>query len=305
MRLLKQKKILVTGCSGQIGKNLIPKLIELGLDVYGLDLQKPKYNKFYKFLLADLTDSKSLLPHSKILSEIDLVIHLASKIENTQNVVTNLRESIEINIEGTINLIEFLTNVEHVFYASSYMVYGNTDCDLINEKHNTNPTNIYGSSKLTTEKFLQVFANKKKFLLTIFRFMGIFGPDTPTSERAIPTFIELIFSDKSPTIIGNGKNRRNHIYLDDAINAIINSLKFSTGGIFNLGGKESPNNLELISIINEIMNKKIEPIFKNQEIREFDFILDNSLAIKKINYNPTTGIKNGLTNHIESLWRTK
>jgi UDP-glucose 4-epimerase len=303
--LLKQKKILVTGCSGQIGKNLIPKLIELGLDVYGLDLQKPENDKLYQFLLADLTDSKSLLPHSKILSKIDLVVHLASKIENTQNVVTNSKKNIEINIQGTINLIEFLTNVEHIFYASSYMVYGDTYCDLINEKHNTNPSNIYGSSKLTTEKFLQVLANKKKFLLTIFRFMGIFGPDTPRSGRAIPTFIDLILSDQSPILIGDGKNRRNHIYLDDAIHAIINSLKFSTGGIFNIGGKESPNNLELISIINEITNKKVEPIYKNLESKELDFILDNSLAIKKINYNPRIGIKNGLINHIESLRKTK
>jgi len=303
--LLKQKKILVTGCSGQIGKNLIPKLIELGLDVYGLDLQKPENNKLYQFLLADLTDSKSLLLHSKILSKIDLVVHLASKIENTQNVVTNSKKNIEINIQGTINLIEFLTNVEHIFYASSYMVYGDTYCDLINEKHNTNPSNIYGSSKLTTEKFLQVLANKKKFVLTIFRFMGIFGPDTPRSGRAIPTFIDLILSDKSPILIGDGKNRRNHIYLDDAIHAIINSLKFSTGGIFNIGGKESPNNLELISIINEIANKKVEPIYKNLENKELDFILDNSLAIKKINYNPIIGIKNGLINHIESLRKTK
>lgn len=303
--MLKQKKILVTGCSGQIGKNLIPKLIELGLDVYGLDLQKPENNKLYQFLLADLTDSKSLLLHSKILSKIDLVVHLASKIENTQNVVTNSKKNIEINIQGTINLIEFLTNVEHIFYASSYMVYGDTYCDLINEKHNTNPSNIYGSSKLTTEKFLQVLANKKKFVLTIFRFMGIFGPDTPRSGRAIPTFIDLILSDKSPILIGDGKNRRNHIYLDDAIHAIINSLKFSTGGIFNIGGKESPNNLELISIINEIANKKVEPIYKNLENKELDFILDNSLAIKKINYNPIIGIKNGLINHIESLRKTK
>ena len=303
--MLEQKKILVTGCSGQIGKNLIPKLIELGSDVYGLDLKKPQNNKSYQFLLADLTDSKSLLPHSKILSEIDLVIHLASKIDNTQNVATDSKKNIEVNIQGTINLIEFLTNVEHIFYASSYMVYGDSYCDLINEKHNTNPSNIYGSSKLTTEKFLQVLANKKKFLLTIFRFMGIFGPDTPISGRAIPTFIDLILSNKSPILMGDGKNRRNHIYLDDAIHAIINSLKFSTGGIFNIGGKESPNNLELISIINEITNKKIEPIYKNLESKELDFILDNSLAIKKIHYNPTIGIKNGLINHIESLRKTK
>ena len=303
--MLKQKKILVTGCSGQIGKNLIPKLIELELDVYGLDIHKPENTKSYQFLLADLTDSKSLSLHLEILNEIDLVIHLASKIENTQNVVANSKENIEINIEGTVNLLEFLSNVKHVFYASSYMVYGNPYHDLINEEHVTNPTNIYGSSKLTTEKFLQVFAMRRKFLLTIFRFMGVFGPNTPKSGRAIPSFIDLILSDNSPTLIGDGKSRRNHIHLDDAINAIINSLKFSKGGIFNIGGKESPNNLELISIINEITGKNIAPTHKNQESRESNFILDNSLANKRINYIPSIGIKNGLINHIESLRRSK
>jgi UDP-glucose 4-epimerase len=303
--LLKQKKILVTGCSGQIGKNLIPKLIELELDVYGLDIRKPENTKSYKFLQADLTDSKSLSSHSEILKEIDLMIHLASKIENTQNVVTKSKESIEINIEGSINLLEFLTNVKHVFYASSYMVYGNSFQDLINEEHITNPTNIYGSSKLITEKFLDVFARKRKFLLTILRFMGVFGPDTPKNGRAIPSFIDLILSGNPPTIIGDGKSRRNHIHLDDAINAIINSLKFSKGGILNIGGKESPSNLELISIINEITGKNIVPIHKNQENNEPNFILNNSLANEKINFYPSVGIKDGLINHIESLGKTK
>jgi len=300
--LLKQKKILVTGCSGQIGKNLIPKLIELELDVYGLDIHKPKNTKSYQFLLADLTNSKSLSLHSEILNKIEIGIHLASKIENSQNVVTNSKESIEINLDGTINILEFLPNVKHVFYSSSYMVYGNPHHDLINENHVTNPTNIYGSSKLIAEKFLQVFATKKKILLTIFRFMGVFGPDTPHSGRAIPSFIDSILSEKPPVLIGEGKSRRNHVHLDDAINAIINSLKCSKGGIFNIGGKDSPNNLELVSMINEITGKNVVPTHKDQEKKEPNFILDYSLASEEINYFPSIGIKNGLVTQIKN-WR--
>ena len=299
--MLQGKKILVTGCAGQIGKNLIPKLTELELDIYGLDIQKPENNNSYQFLLADLTDSKSLEEHKGILNEIELVIHLASKIENSQNIVTNSKNSIEINLDGTINLLEYLPNVKHIFYSSSYMVYGKSQYDLIDEDHPTNPTNIYGSSKLTVEKFLQVFATKKKFLLTIFRFMGVFGPDTPKSGRAIPSFVDAILTDMPPTLIGDGKSRRNHVHLDDAINAIINSLKFSKGGIFNIGGKDSPSNLELISIINEITCKKVVPTHKEPEKKEVDFILNNSLASREINYVPSIGIKDGLVTQIESL----
>lgn len=299
--MLQEKKILVTGCAGQIGKNLIPKLIELGFDVYGLDIQKPENNNLFQFLQADLMNSKSLETHKEILNEVELVIHLASKIENSQNIVTNSKTSIEINLDGTVNLLEYLPNIKHVFYSSSYMVYGISKHDSISERHPTNPTNIYGSSKLTVEKFLQVFATKKKFLLTIFRFMGVFGPDTPKSGRAIPSFVDAILSDRSPMLFGDGKSRRNHIHLDDAINAIINSLKFSKGGIFNIGGKDSPSNLELVSIINEITCKKVVAIHKEPEKKETDFILNNSLASREINYVPSVGIKDGLVTQIESL----
>ncbi len=58
--------------------------------MYGLDIHKPENTKSYQFLLADLTDSKSLSLHSEILNEIDLVIHLVSKIENTQKCSSKL-----------------------------------------------------------------------------------------------------------------------------------------------------------------------------------------------------------------------
>ncbi len=142
--------------------------------------------------------------------------------------------------------------------------------------------------------------------------MGVFGPDTPQSGRAIPSFIDSILSEKPPVLIGEGKSRRNHVHLDDAINAIINSLKCSKGGIFNIGGKDSPNNLELVSIINEITGKNVVPTHKDQEKKEPNFILDNSLASKEINYFPSIGIKNGLVTQIENwrksqwmTWKTK
>ena len=140
---------------------------------------------------------------------------------NSHNLIEDGIESIDINIQGTLNLLEYLPNIQHVCFASSYIVYDKPRVNLVNETYPTEPTNIYGISKLVTEKFLQVYAQQQNILLNILRFMGIYGPSTPDNGRAIPTFIKMIASDKRPILYGTGKARRNHVYIDDAIEAFL------------------------------------------------------------------------------------
>lgn len=288
----------MTGTSGQIGRFLSQKLFENKKSFIGLDVIEPK-NVEFSFIKADLGRKTEIEKFKNELNEIDTLIHLATKVNSSDDIIENGIESIDMNLNNTLNLIEILPCLKHICFTSSYMVYGKPMTNPVSENHRTEPMNTYGVSKLITEKFLQVFANKKNIELTILRFMGIYGLENPYVKQAIPSFIENIEHDKNPIIFGTGSARRNHIYIDDAIDAILASLNQKNSGVFNMGGPDAPSNLELIDIINKNMNKEIEPVFKNSENEEYDFISDTHNANSKLNFKAKICIKKGIEKSIE------
>jgi nucleoside-diphosphate-sugar epimerase len=290
-------KILVTGASGQIGTFLTKKLNENKKKIVCLDLIKPK-NTNLPFLKIDLKNKNEFKKAHKELEDIEILIHLASIVNSGQNVGLNGIDSVNLNIHGTLNLLDNLPNLKQISFASSYMVYGKPKMQIIHETHATNPENIYGASKLITEKILQVFSEKKKINLNILRFMGIYGIVSPYVKQAIPSFIEKILDKKNPTVFGTGNVKRNHIYIDDAIDAIIisinNKLNNKLNNKYNIGGIDSPSNLELIKIINNEIGTKIKPNFMNSKNKEYSFITDINNANKKLGFKPKIGIKEGI-----------
>tara|TARA_A100001037_G_scaffold305999_1_gene348572 strand:- start:4882 stop:5784 length:903 start_codon:yes stop_codon:yes gene_type:complete len=294
------KKILVTGATGQIGRVLIKKLNEERYEFEGLDIRPNEILSELKLLNFPLNDRKELVNHSEELKEFDTVIHLASKINIEQDVLKSSDESLKLNVLGTLNLLEFLPNLEHVVFTSTYMTYGNPVMELIDENHPTNPNNVYGASKLATEKFLQIFSNQRNIETTILRFMGVYGLEKPYNQ-AIPSFIKLISNDEKPIIFGDGTEKRNHIHVDDAVNSIITSLQNKKSGIFNIGGKDSPNNLELIEMINQEFNKEITPKFEDSKNKQYSFVTDISKAKNELKFEPKINIKEGISKTVKSF----
>jgi nucleoside-diphosphate-sugar epimerase len=129
--------------------------------------------------------------------------------------------------------------------------------------------------------------------------MGIYGLESPYAIQAIPIFIKKIANDESPILFGSGKVRRNHIYIDDAINAIMVCMDTQKSGVFNIGGSDAPSNLELVKLINEKMGKDIKPVLKESATKQYDFITDISLAKNTLGFGPLTGIREGLAKTIE------
>ena len=303
--MAKATKLLITGCSGQVGRFLIRKLISERIDFSGLDINFNTNMPDIDFFEIDLTKKSQLKGIKTRLEEYNTVFHLASYIDNYQDVTKHGTSSIDLNIMGTLNLLEFLPNVEHFCFASSYMVYGNPNSNLVSEEHNTEPANIYGSSKLIMEKFLQVYAKNKCINLGILRFMGIYGLENPYAFQAITEFIKAVEQNRSPIIYGDGKTRRNHIHIDDVVNAFLAWLKKKNNGVFNIGGPEVHNNLDLVNLINQCMKKKIEITFKDSEQKQHDFISDISKAQKNLDFFPTIGIKDGIRKAINTRIQTE
>lgn len=292
------KKILVTGALGQIGRFLVRELIHQDFDSVGLDVRNSTELTNFDLLNFEISDREQLEKKSEVLKNINVLIHLASKIDINPDILSSGNSSVDLNIKGTLNLLEFLPNLEHVCFTSTYMVYGISKSNPVTENHATNPSNVYGASKLSTEKFLQVYSIQKKIPVTILRLMGVYNLEKPYNQ-AIPTFIKKISIDESPILYGDGSIRRNHLYIDDAIEAIMKTIKNPVEGVFNIGGPDSPSNLELVEIINKKLGKSVKPVFQNRSAKVYDFIIDISKAKNDLQFVPKVGIEEGLEKTIE------
>jgi UDP-glucose 4-epimerase len=295
-------KVLLTGATGQVGRFLVRKFIKEKVDFIGLDITKKTEFKNLDIITPEITNKKEFERYKKQLEGIDVLVHLASKIDVESEVIKSGNTSIDLNLKGTLNLLEYLPNLKHVCYTSTYMVYGTPDYIPVTENHPTNPTTVYGASKLSTEKFLQIFSSQTNVTVTILRMMGIYDLEKPYSQ-AIPNFVKMICEKKSPMILGSGKIRRNHLHIDDAVDSIFTTLKNPKNGIYNIGGPDAPNNLELIEIINNELGSNIKPIFNESKKKQYDFIVDTSKAKNELEFIPKIAIKEGISRITKSFFK--
>jgi nucleoside-diphosphate-sugar epimerase len=301
------KKILITGGTGQIGSFLTETLEKKYQKVVVLGRKKTEMKeiaqlvktKKIKFIECDLTKQKQIEKITKELLDIDYLIHLSSNMESNLSDIKNVEYLIELELKGTIHLLSKCKNLEKIVYSSSMAVYGKPKYNPVDEKCPTNPITIYGCTKLATEKFLEIFSKNNGISLSILRFSSIYGPRNRT-KRSIPYFIDLSSKNKSINLINGGNGYRDFIHVSDAVNFIVKALKKNQIGIFNIGyGKKT----EMKKLAKEIitLNKSKSKINFLKKLNDFNFVYDMNHAIKTLNYKPKISLEEGLKTEIN--WR--
>ncbi len=227
---LKNKKILVTGGTGFIGTSLIIKLKELGANVDNFDKQNGN----------DIQNNKQV--EEFIKNGYDIIFHLAGFSGSAQSNKEKLK-CLKINLLASVNLYELILRHSpktKVILSSSRLEYGPPKYLPVDENHPTNPTSMYGLTKLTATQMALVYHNQAGLNVTIFRTSNVYGPHKNKKFQGynlINHFIDLAEENKSLTIFGNGEQKRDYLYIDDLTEAFIMaaSSKKSSGEIFNLG----------------------------------------------------------------------
>ncbi len=295
---LDYRHIVVTGGSGQIGTSFLNSIKQVDVEVSIIDLYPPAISSpNFNFLRCDLKQNSGIAEIKNKIKSADALVHLASRIKDFNDVIEYAIPSIDLNVRGMLNLLQYLPSLKMICFTSSYMVYGDADPTPVSEKHPTNPKNIYGASKLAAEKYLKVFSRRFNVPVTILRLMGVYGPGTPiSSHRAIPSFIRSVYSNSPPIIYGTGMERRNYLYIDDAVDAILQSLNQGTNNVYNIGGTQALSTREIAETIIEISGKDLAVRYQKNGGK--DFIIDTSKAKKEMGFVPKTSLKEGLEKEI-------
>ena len=163
-----------------------------------------------------------------------------------------------------------------------------------------NPLSPYAVSKLTCEKYCQVFANLYGIQTVVLRYFNVFGPNQdPNSQYSavIPKFIKAIKENKRPIIYGDGKQSRDFTYVSNVVEANILAMtkKCKTPVVMNCASHQQITINELVNKINEITGKNIEPMYENAKPGEIAHSFANIDLIKKeLFYLPSISFIDGL-----------
>lgn len=251
-------KILVTGCSGDIGKYLIKRLLEQYPDclIFGVD-RPVQIEKFKLSNFLDLEDKKlSLLSvdlldinEIKKLPDVDYIFHLAAI--NGTSLFYEIPWDVYINsIQPTINLLDYYKNrsLKRFIYTSSSEVYASlTDLGVnsiptsesaaVGFSDVTNPRWSYGGAKLSGELALIAASKQYGLEFSIIRYHNIYGKDM-SLNHVIPDFIER--AKKGIYVLNGSDNIRSFLYIDDAIDAtiLVASSEKAANRIVNIGSSE-------------------------------------------------------------------
>ncbi|MEK8023147.1 MAG: SDR family NAD(P)-dependent oxidoreductase [Candidatus Hydrogenedentota bacterium] len=307
-------KILVTGGAGFIGQRLAEVLCERGHEVRVLDLvathesvfSNPEFRKAVRVFPGSILDANFV---SQAMRGCDTVVHLAARL-GVKRTETNPLACLNINIEGTVNILEACVKerVGKIVSASSSEVYGNTPDIPLSETSPLNPVSVYAASKIAGEEYVKAYAARYGMKFSIVRFFNVYGLGQ-VAEFVLPRFAKRVLDGKPPVIYGDGSQTRAFCNVDDLVEGIIRTIDNPAGDdqIFNIGNPTEPVSMkELAERVISIAGLKLEPIFVKMEesdrsmIREiFKRIPDISKARELLGYEPRVDLGTGIRRVLE------
>ncbi|QQR85766.1 MAG: SDR family NAD(P)-dependent oxidoreductase [Flavobacteriales bacterium] len=235
------KKVLITGGAGFIGSALSKHLQEEGHEVFVLDnlsfgrrhLAGVPDDRFFQVDIRDLAATQQVMDDTRP----NIVLHLAA-IHFIPYCNQHPTEAADININGTINVLEAAGSkgsVEQVFVASTAAVYPIAD-GAMGEEHATGPMDIYGTTKLATEKIASEFHLRTKLPVLVGRFFNAFGPNE-TNPHLFPEIQRQVLGGARTLKLGNLDPKRDYIHTEDMSRAMSALLAMGNKGcdVFNIG----------------------------------------------------------------------
>ena len=295
--------ILVTGGAGFIGSHLVRHLLAKGENVTALDNLSTGLAENLpleaKLVEMDILDEE--LPKVVAAGAFDAIVHLAAQTMVDTSIKNPLLDTRE-NLLGTVQVLEAAraANVKRVIFASTAAVYGDVkEDDLpVREAQPTLPLSFYGLSKLSVEKYLEMYENLYGMEYVVLRFANVYGERQGDGGEGgvISIFAKAVAEGRDITIYGDGEQTRDFVYAGDIAEGIWAALRTEeVNAAYNLSTQTETSLRELVSLLAEIRGREIVPKYGAE--REGDIyksMLSNIRARRGLDWQPATTLAEGL-----------
>lgn len=303
-------KVLVTGGAGFIGSHTAEKLLDKGWEVVVLDNLstglRDHVDSRARFIELDVLDSK--LSSLFMQERFDYVIHLAAQTAVPYS-IDHPDIDCRVNLLGLVNVLEACrhTSVKRVIFASSAAVYGEVDSLPITEDCTLKPASFYGLTKLTSEKYLDLYSQIHGVNYIAFRYANVYGERQGDGGEGgvVSIFTRRICSDQPVSIFGDGGQTRDFIYVGDVAEANCQALtapQLAANRVYNISTQTQTSVSDLVEILAAAAGKQVDQ--KHAPARDGDIyhsMLSNKAAVEGLSWRPQMLLSEGLGRTYRSL----
>lgn len=290
------EQIIVTGASGLLGFEVSRVLNERGYPFTTITFSKDIKFEMSKSLKLDLTCSDSV----SVLSTLKPwhIIHCAAIIPSIKNVSDSSISAKNILIDKHIIEVCRRTGCK-LTYISSTSVYGFPLKEKVTECRAGKDLSLYAQGKLAAEEEIM----RRQLDARILRLNAPYGYRQST-RTVLKIFIERALVNEDLKYFGSGKRMQDFTFVGDVAEFIVDSIDVSAVGIFNVSANEPISMKELADLVITLVpgcKSKIERINQRDSQEEHKALYDTTCARQKLNWNPTTDLKSGIKNWIDSI----
>ena len=303
------KRILVTGGAGFLGSRLCERLVEDGHDVICLD----------NFFTSQKSNVAGLLgrPNFELIRH-DITLPIYLEVDEIYNLACpaapghyqyNPIKTMKTSLAGAINVLGMAKRCRaKVLQASTSEVYGDPDVHPQPETYRGSvnpigPRACYDEGKRAAEALFMDYYRMNRVKVRIVRIFNTYGPRMhPFDGRVVSNFVCQAIRGEDITVFGDGSQTRSFCYRDDLVDGLIlmmdNAEDFT--GPINLGNPDEFTILELAQLVLELAQSKSKLVYRPLPIDDpTQRRPDIALARKKLGWEPTVPLRQGLTATIE------
>jgi len=306
-------RAFVTGGAGFIGSNLVDRLLAANHSVVAYDnfstgqdafLEIARSHPQFTIIRGDTLDLPALV---EAMAGSEMVFHLAANAD-VRFGLEHPRKDLDQNTIATFNVLEAMraTGAQRIVFASTGSIYGEASVIPTPERAPfTVQTSLYGASKLAGEGLIQAYCEGFGFQSWIFRFVSILG-ERYTHGHVVDFYRSLRADPSRLRVLGNGRQRKSYLYVQDCIDAILVALDQATEkvNVLNLGTEECCEVNDSIEWIIRALG--VSPILDYTGgdrgwIGDNPFIFLDTTRIRALGWKPKLTIREGILRTLDYL----
>ena len=308
-------RLLVVGGAGLVGSHIVDQLIDTEVKEIRIfdnfargtrqNIARAMNDKRVTVIEGDICDSAQI---EKAMKDIDGVF-LLSALWLLQ-CAEDPRSGLRVNVDGNFNVLDACRKaaVKRVVFSSSASVYGNALVQPMPENHELNNRTFYGATKVALEQMLRSYYEMYKLPYVALRYFNIYGPRQDYKNAYVSVIMKVldkIDAKQPPTIMGDGSQAYDFIYVKDVARSNIAAMKSEvTDESFNIctGKKTSIN--ELVAILLNLTGSTLKPEYQPaSQVFVTDRVGDPTKAEKLLDFKAGTDLRVGLEELIS--WRAE
>jgi len=304
---------IITGGAGFIGSNLTLALQEKFPDPHLTvidDFRSGDFKNLAGYRGDFVAENLATLDWREKFGDerFDAIFHLASITDTTLH---DQFVQVHDNVESFRRLLNFARPTKtRIIYASSAATYGPaTEASV--ESNGAAPANVYAFSKAIMDNIAsRAAAESRDWIIVGLRYFNVYGPRE--AHKGVPASMVYHLSrqmktGQRPRIFKFGEQKRDFVYVKDAVEGSFRALDAQTSGIFNVGTGQARSFNELIDVLNKCLSTNLQPdYFDNPHAHYQNFTkADLTNARKALRYEPRFPLEDGVRDYMQWLYPTK